>query len=109
MIAGLELPTSGRILLGGEDITFRRASEHDIAFVFQLFALYPHMSVRREHRLSADVPRGCRAPRSTAARVETARMLRIEALLDREVAGFPAATASAWRWGGRSSGGRRRS
>src|ERR1044071_5963863 len=44
-IAGLELPSSGRILLGGEDVTFRRASERDIAFVFQLFALYPHLKV----------------------------------------------------------------
>ena len=31
MIAGLELPSSGRILLGGEDVTFRRAGERDIA------------------------------------------------------------------------------
>src|SRR2546430_13199266 len=46
MIAGLELPTSGRILLGGEDVTFAQASRRDIAFVFQLFALYPHMTVR---------------------------------------------------------------
>src|SRR5436305_10477107 len=46
MIAGLELPTSGQIRLGGEDVTFRRAAHRDIAFVFQLFALYPHMSVR---------------------------------------------------------------
>src|SRR3954453_3115765 len=47
MIAGLELPTAGRILLGAEDVTFKRASARDIAFVFQLFALYPHMDVRR--------------------------------------------------------------
>src|SRR5918999_2378164 len=47
MIAGLELPTSGRILLGGKDVTFKRAGERDIAFVFQLFALYPHMNVRK--------------------------------------------------------------
>ena len=47
MIAGLELPTSGKILLGGEDVTMRRARERDIAFVFQLFALYPHMNVRK--------------------------------------------------------------
>src|SRR6266496_1154134 len=46
MIAGLELPTSGTIRLGREDVTFRRASARDIAFVFQLFALYPHMNVR---------------------------------------------------------------
>ena len=47
MIAGLELPTGGSILLGGEDVTMKRASERDIAFVFQLFALYPHMNVRK--------------------------------------------------------------
>src|SRR5262245_21900795 len=47
MIAGLELPTSGAILLDGEDVTFKRASQRDIAMVFQLFALYPHMNVRR--------------------------------------------------------------
>ena len=47
MIAGLELPTSGQILLDGEDVTFNRAAERDIAFVFQLFALYPHMNVRK--------------------------------------------------------------
>src|SRR5271155_4292128 len=46
MIAGLELPTSGTILLDGEDVSFRRAAQRDIAFVFQLFALYPHMNVR---------------------------------------------------------------
>src|SRR4249920_694671 len=46
MIAGLELPSSGRILLDGEDVTFRRAAQRDIAFVFQLFALYPHMTVK---------------------------------------------------------------
>ena len=47
MIAGLELPTSGRILLDGEDVTALPASARDIAFVFQLFALYPHMNVRQ--------------------------------------------------------------
>jgi multiple sugar transport system ATP-binding protein len=47
MIAGLELPTSGQIFLGNEDVTFKRASARDIAFVFQMFALYPHMTVRQ--------------------------------------------------------------
>src|SRR3954447_9509924 len=46
MIAGLELPTSGQIFLGPDEVTFKRASERDIAFVFQLFALSPHMNVR---------------------------------------------------------------
>ena len=46
MIAGLELPTSGKILIDGEDVTSLRARQRDIAFVFQMFALYPHMTVR---------------------------------------------------------------
>ena len=45
MIAGLELPTSGEIYLDGEEIGQRPPSERDIAFVFQMFALYPHMNV----------------------------------------------------------------
>jgi multiple sugar transport system ATP-binding protein len=80
MIAGLELPSSGRILIDGEDVTGLRPGPRDIAFVFQLFALYPHMNVR--HNIlyplrSRGVPR-----REAARRVEeVARMLRIEHLL----------------------------
>ncbi len=47
MMAGLELPTSGEIYIGGEEVGMKRASERDIAFVFQMFALYPHMNVRK--------------------------------------------------------------
>ncbi len=80
MIAGLELPTSGRILLDGEDVTFRRAAHRDIAFVFQLFALYPHMNVEQ----NIGFPLKCqRVPRNEVRRQvrETARLLRIEHLL----------------------------
>lgn len=45
MISGLELPSEGQILLDGEDVTMKRASQRDIAFMFQLFALYPHLTV----------------------------------------------------------------
>src|SRR5512134_631615 len=82
MIAGLELPTSGKILLDGEDVTFNRASARDIAFVFQLFALYPHMNVRKNigfPLLSQGVPKG-----EIEKRVEeTARLLQIDHILDR--------------------------
>ena len=87
MIAGLELPTSGRILLGGDDVTFRRAAERDIAFVFQLFALYPHMTVRA----NIGFPLKCQGmPRAEirAAVEEAARILRITHLLDRSVGGL---------------------
>lgn len=45
MMAGLELPTSGEIYIDGEEVGQKPASERDIAFVFQMFALYPHMNV----------------------------------------------------------------
>jgi multiple sugar transport system ATP-binding protein len=45
MIAGLEAPTSGRIILDGRDITEVAPKERDIAMVFQNYALYPHMTV----------------------------------------------------------------
>jgi multiple sugar transport system ATP-binding protein len=87
MIAGLELPTSGQILLGGEDVTFKRAADRDIAFVFQLFALYPHMSVRQ----NIGFPLKCvGTPASEIKRrvEETARILRITPLLDKSVSGL---------------------
>jgi iron(III) transport system ATP-binding protein len=45
MIAGLEVPTSGRIFLGGEDITKLPPNERRITMVFQSYALFPHMNV----------------------------------------------------------------
>jgi len=87
MIAGLELPTSGRIRLEGEDVTGLRASARDIAFVFQLFALYPHMNVRQ----NIGFPLRCQNfPRAEIRRsVEaTAKLLRIDHLLERRVGGL---------------------
>jgi iron(III) transport system ATP-binding protein len=45
MIAGLELPTSGVIMIGGADVTRIPASERDVSMVFQSYALFPHMNV----------------------------------------------------------------
>ena len=45
MISGLEAVTSGNILLNGRDVTWAHPSDRDIAFVFQFYALYPHISV----------------------------------------------------------------
>ena len=45
MIAGFELPTSGRVLLHGEDVTKRPPFERDVNTVFQDYALFPHMSI----------------------------------------------------------------
>ena len=45
MIAGFELPTSGRILLDGQDVSNRPPFERDVNTVFQDYALFPHMTV----------------------------------------------------------------
>jgi multiple sugar transport system ATP-binding protein len=45
MVAGLEEPTAGKILIDGRDVTNLPPAERDIAMVFQSYALYPHMSV----------------------------------------------------------------
>jgi multiple sugar transport system ATP-binding protein len=45
-LAGLEDVTEGSIRFGDEDVTEYRASERDVAMVFQNYALYPHMTVR---------------------------------------------------------------
>src|ERR1700675_712133 len=87
MIAGLELPSAGRILLGGDDVSLKRAAERDIAFVFQLFALYPHMTVRA----NIGFPLKCQGMSRAQIRVgveEAARILRIDHLLDRRVSGL---------------------
>src|SRR5688572_29099989 len=46
LIAGLEMPDSGRIFLGGKEITDLPAGQRDISLVFQNPALLPHLSVR---------------------------------------------------------------
>lgn len=87
MIAGLELPSSGKILLGGEDVTFNRARDRDIAFVFQLFALYPHMNVRKNIAFPL-LAQGVGNSQIRARVEEAAKILRIDHLLDRPVSGL---------------------
>lgn len=45
MIAGLEMASSGRILIGDNDVTTLPATDRDVSMVFQSYALFPHMSV----------------------------------------------------------------
>src|SRR5512139_1263537 len=46
MIGGFTLPTSGRILIGGEDMSQRAPYARPVNTVFQDYALFPHMSIR---------------------------------------------------------------
>jgi iron(III) transport system ATP-binding protein len=45
MVAGLEAVTSGRVMIGGRDVTRLSAAERDVSMVFQSYALFPHMTV----------------------------------------------------------------
>jgi multiple sugar transport system ATP-binding protein len=87
MMAGLELPTSGEIFIDGQEVGQKPASQRDIAFVFQMFALYPHMNVGKNISyplLSQGMPRA-----EVKAKVaEVARILGIEHMLDRPVGGL---------------------
>jgi multiple sugar transport system ATP-binding protein len=87
MMAGLELPTSGRIYIDGEDVSQKRASQRDIAFVFQMFALYPHMTVRGNisYPLKSQGMRGALVKAKVA---EVAEILGITDILDRPVGGL---------------------
>lgn len=85
LIAGLETPTSGRIFIGGTDVTGWPPQARDLAMVFQSYALYPHMSVRDNLAYGLKVRRTDRAV--AAQRVaDVAAALDIEALLDRRPA-----------------------
>ena len=46
LLAGLDTPSSGRILIGEREVNHVRPAGRDVAMVFQSYALYPHLSVR---------------------------------------------------------------
>jgi putative spermidine/putrescine transport system ATP-binding protein len=77
MIAGFELPTSGRIFLHGEDVSRRAPFERDVNTVFQDYALFPHMRVGDNVAYGLVVRKVPKAERAT--RVAAAlRMVRLE-------------------------------
>lgn len=45
MLAGLEEPTGGKVLIGGRDVTYENPKNRGVSMVFQSYALYPHMTV----------------------------------------------------------------
>jgi multiple sugar transport system ATP-binding protein len=85
MIAGLETPTGGRILIGEREVTALPPQDRDIAMVFQTYALYPHMTVRENLAFGLRM-RGA-ARQVIDHRVgEAARALALEPVLERKPA-----------------------
>jgi multiple sugar transport system ATP-binding protein len=82
IVAGLEDPTGGQVLIDGRDVTRVPPAERDIAMVFQSYALYPHMTVFENLAFALRIRKLPEA--EIRARVEeVARSLAIDTYLDR--------------------------
>ena len=82
MVAGLETPSAGQVLLSGRDITHLDPAARDIAMVFQNYALYPHMSVFENMAYGLRI-RGLARDDIRARVDEAAGLLGLGELLDR--------------------------
>ncbi len=82
MLAGIYMPSSGELLFDGIPVNEVEAKDRNVGIVFQSYALYPHMDVRRNIMFPL---RFKKVPREEAARraAEAARLVHVEELLDR--------------------------
>jgi multiple sugar transport system ATP-binding protein len=85
LIAGLDVPTSGTILISDRDVTNLPPQDRDVAMVFQNYALYPHKTVRQNLAFGLRV-RHVDTSDIDARVSKTAAALGIEPLLDRRPA-----------------------
>jgi multiple sugar transport system ATP-binding protein len=87
MLCGLLTPTSGRIYFGDEDVTDVAPEDRGVGMVFQNYALYPHLTVRRNIRFPLENRKG--ADKLSKAEMEArvmavAKLVQLEDLLDRK-------------------------
>jgi len=86
LIAGLETPDAGRVLLDGRDVTAEPPAARDVALVFQQYSLYPHLSVYDNLAFPLRSPARRMPEDQIRARVgEIASLLHIEDKLGRRV------------------------
>jgi multiple sugar transport system ATP-binding protein len=83
MLAGLTTPTYGRILIDDRDVTLTPPGRRDIAMVFQSYALYPHMTVRKNLAFGPNV-RGEKRAVTTEHVNRVAGLVGLESMLDRK-------------------------
>jgi multiple sugar transport system ATP-binding protein len=82
LVAGLELPDSGSIRIDGRDVTGDAPADRDVAFVFQQYSLYPHLTVFENMAFALRAPIRRIAEADIRAKVEeVARLLHIETKL----------------------------
>ena len=107
MIAGFEDPSGGTLELAGEDVSGVPPYDRAVNTVFQDYALFPHMTVGDNVAYGLKVAGVDKAERAKR-RDEALEMVRLPALrASASRASSPAASASGWRWRGRSSTGPR--
>jgi len=82
LIAGLELASAGRILIGGHDVTRRSAVERDVGMVFQSYALFPHMTVL-ENAAYGPIVSGVRRAEARTMAAEKLALVGLRGLEDR--------------------------
>ena len=82
MIAGLDVPTSGELLIDGQRVNEVGAADRGCAMVFQSYALYPHMTVYANMAFGLE---NAKVPKDEIARKvqEAATLLRLDSLLQR--------------------------
>src|SRR4249920_877238 len=82
LVAGLEEPSGGRIVLGGNDITEAGPADRNISMVFQSYALYPNMTVAANIAFPLEM-RGVSKQEREKKVKEVSAMLQIDHLLER--------------------------
>ena len=83
MIAGLEFPTYGRIIIGEKDVTRVIPKERDISMVFQNYALYPHMTIGENIKFPLE-SRGYKKNEIEQKLKWASELLKISDLMDRK-------------------------
>ncbi|MBI5721305.1 MAG: ABC transporter ATP-binding protein [Burkholderiales bacterium] len=83
IIAGLDVPTAGRVFIGGRDVTNLPSKDRDIAMVFQSYALYPNMTVAQNIAFGLEIRKVPKAQREAAVQ-RVSQMLQIGHLLERK-------------------------
>mgnify|MGYP001197512142 CR=1 FL=1 len=83
LIAGLEEASSGKIFINGKDVTHDEPGERNLAMVFQSYALYPHLTARRNITLGLTV-NGMSQHDADKKANQVAKILNLEELMDRK-------------------------
>jgi len=87
LLCGLQKPTSGRIFFGDDDVTEVPAEKRGVGFVFQNYALYPHLTVRQNIVFPLENLRGkdkLTKEQMNKKALEAAKLVQIDQLMDRK-------------------------